>query len=144
VAIRALQTEEATDAAIIERSLRETEAFAAIFDRYYALIHGYAARRLGGSLADDVAAETFLLAFDGRAKYDLARQDARPRRRTVAGWPRPWPSSPPETGTCSCSSPGPSSPPSGRERPSASPPVRPARGCTGPVGGSARPWIPPT
>lgn len=77
-AIRALQTEEATDAAIIEQSMREPEAFAVIFDRYYELIHGYAARRLGASLADDVAAETFLLAFDGRGKYDVSRQDARP------------------------------------------------------------------
>ncbi|MEV0399826.1 RNA polymerase sigma factor [Actinoallomurus sp. NPDC050550] len=76
--MRALPTEEATDAAIIEQSLGDPETFAAIFDRYYALIHGYAARRLGGSLADDVAAETFLIAFDNRTKYDLSRADARP------------------------------------------------------------------
>lgn len=78
MALAALQTEEATDTAIIEQSLREPETFAAIFDRYYSLIHRYAAYRLGASRADDVAAETFLLAFDGRAKYDLSRQDARP------------------------------------------------------------------
>jgi RNA polymerase sigma factor (sigma-70 family) len=76
--LRALQTEGATDAAIIEQSMRDPETFAVIFDRYYPLIHGYAARRLGASLADDVAAETFLLAFDGRGKYDVSRQDARP------------------------------------------------------------------
>ncbi|MGK5553161.1 RNA polymerase sigma factor [Actinomadura kijaniata] len=66
------------DATVIERSLREPEAFAGIFDRYYDAIHGYAARRLGPSLADDVAAETFLVAFDRRDGYDLGRADARP------------------------------------------------------------------
>jgi RNA polymerase sigma factor (sigma-70 family) len=67
-----------TDAATIERSWHEPDLFAAVFDRYYAEIHGFASRRLGGSLADDVAAETFLIAFDRRRRYDLARPDARP------------------------------------------------------------------
>jgi len=66
------------DAAIIRLSRHEPEAFAALFDRYYDPIHGFAARRLGGGLADDVAAETFLIAFDRRANYDLRRPDARP------------------------------------------------------------------
>ncbi|MEV5554884.1 RNA polymerase sigma factor [Nonomuraea wenchangensis] len=68
----------AADAVIIEQSRREPERFAAIFDRYYTEIHGYAARRLGAGLADDVAAETFLIAFDKRAGYDVSRADARP------------------------------------------------------------------
>ncbi|RMI41207.1 sigma-70 family RNA polymerase sigma factor [Actinomadura harenae] len=67
-----------TDAAAIERSLREPESFAGIFDRHYDAIHGYAARRLGPVAADDVAAETFLIAFDRRGDYDLRRPDARP------------------------------------------------------------------
>ena len=67
-----------TDADIIGRSGREPEVFAGIFDRYYAEIHGYVARRLGPSLADDVAAETFLIAFDRRDRYDTARPSARP------------------------------------------------------------------
>jgi RNA polymerase sigma-70 factor (ECF subfamily) len=53
---------EVSDAAIIERSLREPEDFAAVFHRYYAPIHGFACQRLGPGLADDVAAETFLIA----------------------------------------------------------------------------------
>jgi DNA-directed RNA polymerase specialized sigma24 family protein len=53
------------DAVVIERSLRDPDRFAEIFDRHYAEIHGFASRRLGSSLADDVAAETFLIAFDG-------------------------------------------------------------------------------
>jgi RNA polymerase sigma factor (sigma-70 family) len=70
--------ERATDGAIIERSLREPERFAQVFDRYYAELHGFVARRLGRSLADDVAAETFAIAFDRRRRYDRAYPSARP------------------------------------------------------------------
>jgi RNA polymerase sigma factor (sigma-70 family) len=66
------------DAAVIERSWTEPERFSDVFDRYYAEIHGYVSRRLGSSLADDVASETFLIAFDRRRRYDLAQADARP------------------------------------------------------------------
>jgi DNA-directed RNA polymerase specialized sigma24 family protein len=41
-------------------------------------IHGYVARRLGASLAEDVASETFLIAFDRRRRYDVAYPSARP------------------------------------------------------------------
>jgi RNA polymerase sigma-70 factor (ECF subfamily) len=42
-----------------------------IFDRYYPQIHRYVASRLGPTAADDVAADTFLAAFDQRRRYDL-------------------------------------------------------------------------
>jgi RNA polymerase sigma-70 factor, ECF subfamily len=71
------QTERDTDAALIERSWREPDVFAAVFDRYYADIHGYVARRLGRGRADDLASETFLIAFDRRRRYDVAYPDAR-------------------------------------------------------------------
>lgn len=67
-----------SDAEIIRRSLREPECFGTVFDRYYLQIHGYVARRLGHSQADDIAANTFLLAFAQRTGYDLARENARP------------------------------------------------------------------
>jgi hypothetical protein len=67
-----------SDAAIIWQSRLEPECFAAIFDRYYIQIHGYAARRLGHSLADDVAAETFLIAFERWDRYDVSWLNARP------------------------------------------------------------------
>lgn len=67
-----------TDAELIARSIGEPEHFAAVFDRYYARIHGYLARRLGQSLADDTASETFLVAFAGRDRYDRAYPDAGP------------------------------------------------------------------
>jgi RNA polymerase sigma factor (sigma-70 family) len=72
------QTLRDTDAALIERSWRDPDVFAAVFDRYYVEIHGYVARRLGRSRADDVASETFLIAFDRRRRYDVAHPDARP------------------------------------------------------------------
>jgi RNA polymerase sigma-70 factor (ECF subfamily) len=68
----------AGDAAVIQRSRHEPESFATVFDRYYVEVHGYIARRLGPSLADDAASETFLVAFAGRGRYDLAQRDARP------------------------------------------------------------------
>jgi DNA-directed RNA polymerase specialized sigma24 family protein len=67
-----------SDALLIERSWREPDRFAEIFDRHHPDIHGYASRRLGPSLADDVAAETFLIAFDRRRRYELAHVSARP------------------------------------------------------------------
>ena len=72
------QTKRETDAVLIERSWRRPDAFAAVFDRYYAEIHGFVARRLGRGRADDLASETFLIAFDRRRRYDLAHADARP------------------------------------------------------------------
>lgn len=67
-----------TDAEIIERSWREPDGFAAIFDRHAPHIQRYLARRLGAQAADDLVAETFLAAFDKRRRYDLGRPDARP------------------------------------------------------------------
>lgn len=66
------------DALVIRRSWREPERFTEVFDRYYVEIHGYVARRLGPSLAEDVASETFLIAFDRRRRYDVAYPSARP------------------------------------------------------------------
>ena len=66
------------DAALIERSWHEPEAFAALYDRHAAPIHRFAGRRLGDQMADDVVGETFLAAFRRRKRYDLRRADARP------------------------------------------------------------------
>jgi RNA polymerase sigma factor (sigma-70 family) len=66
------------DSVLIERSWREPERFAEVFDRHYPAIHAYVSRRLGPSLADDLASETFLVAFDRRLDYDLDNGDAGP------------------------------------------------------------------
>jgi RNA polymerase sigma factor (sigma-70 family) len=70
--------DEPSDAVLIERSLRHTARFEKVFDRHFDAIHGYVARRLGPGLADDVASETFLIAFDRRARYELGQPDAAP------------------------------------------------------------------
>jgi RNA polymerase sigma factor (sigma-70 family) len=70
--------ERANDAAVIEQSWHEPEAFAELYDRHAAPIHRYVTRRLGDGAADDVVAETFLVAFRGRHRYNLGRSDARP------------------------------------------------------------------
>ena len=68
----------ATDAVVIEQSWAEPELFEAIFRRYFGRIHQYLAARVGGSIADDLAAEVFTIAFAQRQRYDLARDCARP------------------------------------------------------------------
>lgn len=52
--------------------------FATIFDRHFDAVHAYLQRRIGPDIADELASQTFLVAFDGRARYDLAQPDARP------------------------------------------------------------------
>jgi len=67
-----------TDSGVIARSLGEPAAFGEVFRRYAASVHRYVARRAGESIADDVTSETFLVAFERRARFDLERDDARP------------------------------------------------------------------
>jgi RNA polymerase sigma factor (sigma-70 family) len=66
------------DADLIVASRREPELFGPVFDRHAAAIHGYIARRLGRDAADDLVAETFLVAFGRRAGYDPEQVSARP------------------------------------------------------------------
>ena len=66
------------DAAVIEASRAEPDRFASLFDRHAPYIHRYLARRVGRQAADDLVAETFLVAFGKRARYDPLHPDARP------------------------------------------------------------------
>jgi RNA polymerase sigma-70 factor (ECF subfamily) len=66
------------DAAVVARSLRDPDQFAAIYDRYFGEIHRYVAARLDRSVADDLAAETFLVAFRKRDRFDAALGSVRP------------------------------------------------------------------
>jgi RNA polymerase sigma-70 factor, ECF subfamily len=56
-----------SDAAWLARSLEEPTAFETIFDRHIGAVHRYLHRRAGRELADELAAETFALAFERRA-----------------------------------------------------------------------------
>ena len=66
------------DAAVIEASFAEPDRFASLFDRHAPHIYRYLARRVGRQAADDLMAETFLVAFGKRGAYDTAFRDARP------------------------------------------------------------------
>ncbi|MBN9621552.1 MAG: RNA polymerase sigma factor [Actinobacteria bacterium] len=67
-----------TDSELIAASLREPGVFGAIFERHYDAVHGYLQRRLDPARADEIASQTFLIAFDGRRRFDRSRADARP------------------------------------------------------------------
>lgn len=65
-----------SDGELIRRSIEQPEAFAALYDRHERVIYRYAARRLGASEADDIASETFLVAFARRRDF-TGSDDAR-------------------------------------------------------------------
>lgn len=67
------------DGVAIARSLHDPEAFAEVFDRHFAFVHRYIARRAGRDRADDLAAQTFTVAFSHRGRY-----------RDDLGTARPW------------------------------------------------------
>jgi RNA polymerase sigma-70 factor, ECF subfamily len=66
------------DGRVIRRSLADPRAFGAIFERHFDAVYGYARRRVGAELAEEIATETFARAFDRRRKFDVAHGDARP------------------------------------------------------------------
>ncbi|HXF31615.1 MAG TPA: sigma-70 family RNA polymerase sigma factor [Solirubrobacterales bacterium] len=67
-----------SDSSAIAASLLDPGAFGAIFERHYDAVHGYLRRRLDDARADEIASQTFLVAFDGRSRFDRSRGDARP------------------------------------------------------------------
>lgn len=62
-----------------EVAIGEPDRFAAVFDRYYAEIRSYVARRLSVAVADDITANAFLAAYRKRDRYD-------PRQGSVRSW----------------------------------------------------------
>jgi RNA polymerase sigma factor (sigma-70 family) len=58
-----------SDADVIAESLGRPQAFATIYDRHFDIVHGYLARRAGTDGADDLAATTFVIAFERRATF---------------------------------------------------------------------------
>ncbi|HEX6685989.1 MAG TPA: sigma-70 family RNA polymerase sigma factor [Candidatus Limnocylindrales bacterium] len=73
---------------LTERSLAEhsdavlvtgpPELFGELFERYSRWLYDYSARRVGRQLAEDLVAETFLIAFSCRDRYDPSVANARP------------------------------------------------------------------
>jgi RNA polymerase sigma factor (sigma-70 family) len=66
------------DAAVIRDSLADPERFAILVRRHAPAIQRYIARRIGPEAAEDVAAETFLVAFRQRAGYADDGRDCLP------------------------------------------------------------------
>jgi RNA polymerase sigma-70 factor (ECF subfamily) len=69
-------SQSSTDAAVIRASRVDPAAFVVVFDRHWSRIHRYCVVRAGPP-GEDVAAETFRVAFDRRSDYD-GRADAAP------------------------------------------------------------------
>jgi RNA polymerase sigma-70 factor (ECF subfamily) len=67
-----------TDAELIQDSFLNATTFAVLFDRHYRAIHRFLHGRIGALAADDLASETFMIAFRRRKSYDLSRADGRP------------------------------------------------------------------
>ena len=55
----------------------DVERFTEVHDRHFPAVYRYVAGRLGAQVAEDVAAETFLVAFDKRKTFDATRGDLR-------------------------------------------------------------------
>jgi RNA polymerase sigma-70 factor (ECF subfamily) len=70
--------DQVTDAELAVRFRRDPELFTAVYDRYVRDIHRYAAGRLDAQTAEDIAAETFCVAFDRRDRFDPERGNLRP------------------------------------------------------------------
>lgn len=66
------------DAAIIGLSVSDPEQFAVLFRRHAPAIQRYVTRRIGRESADDVVAETFLIAFRQRASFRHDGRDCLP------------------------------------------------------------------
>src|SRR6516225_2140525 len=67
-----------SDAEYIVSSLTMPDAFRSVFDRHFDAVHRYLARRVGRARADDLASQTFVVAFERRASFRPDMADARP------------------------------------------------------------------
>jgi RNA polymerase sigma factor (sigma-70 family) len=66
------------DGTAIAASLRDPRAFEAVFERHFDVVWRYACRRAGAQVADDVAAQTLVVAFDRRSRFRDGVCSARP------------------------------------------------------------------
>jgi len=78
MAARTLPARSLSDGELIARSVKTTEAFHEVFDRHFTAVHRYLGRRVGRDRADDLASQTFTVAFTRRATFRADAPDARP------------------------------------------------------------------
>ncbi|MFI0444252.1 RNA polymerase sigma factor [Actinomadura sp. 6N118] len=69
--------ERASDAELVDRFQRDPELFTAVHERYFLHIYRYVAGRLDVQEAEDLAAETFCIAFEDRDRFDPERGNLR-------------------------------------------------------------------
>lgn len=67
-----------SDVAVAVASLDDPSVFEHLFDRHSHAVMRYAGARVGSQRAEDVASETFLIAFDKRHKVDRSAASLRP------------------------------------------------------------------
>jgi len=73
----AVERLDVSDAEVVAASLIDASRFGELFDRHFADIDRYLARRVGREIAGDLAAETFVIAFRGRASYNPSAAEVR-------------------------------------------------------------------
>ena len=78
MAARTLQGGALSDGELLARSSTTPDAFHELFDRHFKVVHRYLARRVGRDRADDLASQTFTVAFTRRATFRTDATDARP------------------------------------------------------------------
>lgn len=66
------------DAELVARFRRDPDEFTAVYDRYFRDVYRYAVGRLDVQAGEDIAAETFCVAFAQRDRFDLSRGGLRP------------------------------------------------------------------
>jgi RNA polymerase sigma factor (sigma-70 family) len=62
-----------------DRSIASSEAFGRCFEDSFRVVHRFIARRVGTALADDLAAETFAIAYRRRHDFD-------PKKGSLRSW----------------------------------------------------------
>lgn len=67
-----------SDEELVIRSLTDPAAFSSIFIRHFSPIYTYLARRVGSDVADDLAAQVFVVAFERRRAFRPYQSSARP------------------------------------------------------------------
>jgi RNA polymerase sigma factor (sigma-70 family) len=78
MAARTLQARSLTDGELIAQSSARGDAFHELLDRHFKAVHRYLARRVGRDRADDLASQTFTVAFTRRTTFRTDASDARP------------------------------------------------------------------
>ena len=69
---------EPSDRDALRASLKEPATFGILFDRHFRSVYRFLERQVGATAAEDLAAETFTVAFAQRRTFDARRRDVRP------------------------------------------------------------------